>query len=209
MANKLQNIKAVTEMIAGTHKSQTRKSHYYGTTAIKTLEEDILEKDENGKPKVWIETDPKGFRTKVTQHEGFKSREPENSILKKIQKILKVPEQCPNCGTNMRKNEKRLNFKFWFSRKKCFSCVMSEETKIRLEGIDAWKSYENKIMQQNAEAWFNDADKEVEILKTQLVETVWGNAQGETGTVDITSFIEKMEKDYKKLKKEIRTKFKD
>ena len=207
MSNKLQNIRAVKELIAGTHKTQTKKSISLSSTKKEVIEDDIIERFENGKPKIWIETDTKGFRTRITQHEGFKSRQPENSILKSIQQTLKVPTECPQCGTNMRATEQRLNFKFWFKRKKCFSCVISEETKIKAQGEDAWKEYENNIMAANAESWFKDADKEVKLLKDQVEETVWGNADGDTGTVDTTIFVEKMEKDYEELKKDIRSKF--
>jgi len=205
--SKLQNIKAVKEMMAGTHRTQTRKTFAMSSKKQEVTEEDIIEKFEDGKPKIWIETDPKGFRTKVTQHDGFKSREPENSVRDQIQKLLSVPDQCPSCGKDMRDHEKELNFKFYFKRGKCFECVLKEERKIKDQGPEAWKAYENKIMLSNAEGWFKDADKEVEILKTQVKETVWGNADGETGEVDTTVFIEKMEKDYESLKKEIRTKF--
>jgi|TARA_R100000081_G_C4766517_1_gene143061 hypothetical protein len=204
MSNKLQNIKAVKEMIAGTHRTQTRKSHYYGSSKSKIKDEDILERDEKGNPKVWIETDTKGFRTKVTQHDGFKAREPENSILSTIQKILKVPECCPECGANMRAKEKDLNFKFYFKRGKCFDCVLKEESKIKRKGPEAWKEYESKIMSENAEAWFKQADKEVEILKTQMKQTTWENADGDRNEIDVTAFLEKMETDYQKLKDDIR-----
>jgi hypothetical protein len=209
MSNKLQNIKAIKQMLSGEHKSQTRQSHYFGKTTKEVSEEDILERFEDGRPKVWIESDPKGFRTKVTQHDGFKSREPENSIREQVKDILTVPNKCPECGTEMRNEEKKLNFKFWFKRKKCFGCVLSEERRIKDQGEDAWKEYQNKIMSGNAEGFLKDADKEVEILKTQLKETIWGNADGEQGTVDVTSFVKKMEKDYKKFKKDIRNKFKN
>tara|TARA_R100000908_G_C3743682_1_gene139574 strand:+ start:201 stop:827 length:627 start_codon:yes stop_codon:yes gene_type:complete len=205
--SKLQNMKAVKQMMAGTHKSQTRKTFAMSSKKQEVAEEDILERFENGKPKVWIETDPKGFRTKVTQHEGFKSREPENSILKTIQDTLKVPDKCPKCGKDMRDHEKKLNFKFYFMRGTCFECVLKEESKIRSKGEKAWQEYQNKIMKSNAESWFKDADKEVDILKTQMKETVWGNADGETGEVDTTEFVNKMEKDYEKLKEDIRSKF--
>ena len=207
MSNKLQNIKAVKEMMAGTHKTQTRKTFAMSSKKQEVLEKDIIERFEDGKPKIWIETDPKGFRTKVTQHDGFKSREPENSILKTIQDTLKVPDKCPECGKDMRDHEKSLNFKFYFKRGKCFGCVLTEERRIKDQGPDAWKKYQNKIMLENAEGWFKDADKEVEILKTQVKETIWGNADGETGEVDTTEFVKKMEKDYEKLKKDIRAKF--
>ena len=63
-------------------------------------------------------------------------------------------------------------------------------------------------MAANAESWFKDTDKEVEILKTQMKETIWGNAQGEVGQIDISDMVKKIDKDYKKLKANIRKSFK-
>ena len=206
--SKLQNIKAVKELLAGTHKSQGRKTFSMANNKKEVIEEDIIERDESGNPKVWIETDPiSKSRTRVTQHEGFKSRQPENSILQQIQKTLAVPEKCPSCGKKMRDHEKNLNFKFYFKRGKCFECVLKEETKIKMQGPEAWKAYEHKIMLENAEGWFKDADKEVEILKNQIVKT-WQNADGEYEEADMTSFLEKMEKDYLELKNNIRENYK-
>ena len=48
-----------------------------------------------------------------------------------IKDILRVPDECPKCGTNMREKEKALNFKFWFKRQKCFGCVLQEEREIK------------------------------------------------------------------------------
>ena len=206
--SKLQNVKAVKDMLAGTHKTQTRKTFSIANTKKEVPDEDIIERDENGEPKIWIETDPVSkTRTRVTQHDGFNTRQPENSILETIQDMLKVPKECPSCGTNMHEKEKRLNFKFWFKRKKCFGCVLEEERKIKLEGKDAWKAYENKIMLDNAEGWFKDADKEVEVLKNQIVKT-WQNADGDYEEADMSGFLEKMEKDYLELKENIRKNYK-
>jgi len=205
MSNKLQNVKAIKQMLAGEHRTQTRKSIYTGKT--NTSKSEVIESFEDGKPKVWIETDAKGFRTRVTQHDGFTTRQPENSILKNVQELLKVPKECPTCGTNMREKEQRLNFKFWFKRKKCFGCVLEEERKIKLQGEEAWKQYQKEIMLSNAESWFKDTDKEVEIVKQQMKETTWENADGERNEIDISSFIEKIEKDYNKLKEDVRSSF--
>jgi hypothetical protein len=207
MSSKLQNIKAVKQLLAGNHKMQTRKSIYTGSTKTEIPEEDIIERFEDGKPKIWIETSAKGIRTRVTQHDGFKSREPENSILKTVQDALAVPEKCPKCETKMRNEEKRLNFKFWYSRKMCFGCVLTEERRIKSEGEESWQEYQNKIMSANAESWFTDTDKEVEILKQSVKETVWGNADGERGEVDISSTIKRIETDYNELKETIRNQF--
>jgi hypothetical protein len=204
--SKLQNIKAVKELIAGTHKTQTRKTFAMGSTKKEIADKDIEQRFDDGRPKVWIERDAKGFETRVTQHDGFKSREPANSIRKQIQDALSVPEKCPECGKDMREHEKRLNFKFYFMRGKCFECVLKEERQIKAQGPDAWKEYQNKIMLANAESWFADADKEVEILKNQVVKT-WQNAQGEYGEADMSSFLEKMESDYLELKDNLRKRY--
>ena len=209
MSNKLQNIKAVKQMLSGEHKSQTRTSTYFSSTKTEIDEKDILEKFEDGSPKIWIETKSSGTRIKVTQHDGFKSRVPENSITEQIRDILRVPAECPKCGTEMRNEEKLLNFKFYFKKKTCFGCVLTEERKIRETGEDAWKKYQTKIMKTNAESWFKDVDKEVEIIKTQMKETVWENADGERGEMDISAIIKKIDKDYKKLKANIRKQFKN
>ena len=207
MSNKLQNIKAVKEMLSGTHKTQNRQSIYTGTTKTEIPEDDIIERFEDGRPKIWIETSATGTRTRITQHDGFKSREPENSILKSIQDALAVPEKCPKCGKLMRDHEQRLNFKFYFKRKMCFECVLKEESQIKNQGEEAWQKYQNEIMSANAESWFKDTDKEVEVLKQSMKETVWGNADGDFGEVDISAQIQRIETDYNKLKETIRNQF--
>ena len=60
MSNKLQNIKAVKEMLSGEHKFQKRKSTYFGDTKTNTEKTEVLEKFDDGRPKVWIETKPNG-----------------------------------------------------------------------------------------------------------------------------------------------------
>ena len=208
MSNKLRNIKAVKEMLSGEHKFQKRKTTYFGSTKTNTKKTEVLEKFDNGDPKVWIETKSNGTRIKVTQHDGFTSRVPENSIMDQVRDMLKVPDKCPSCGKDMRDHEQKLNFKFYFKRGKCFECVLKEESKIRSQGKEAWKKYQAKIMKANAESWFKDCDKEVEILKTQMKETVWENADGDRGEIDISEMVKKIDKDYKKLKSNIRKSFK-
>jgi hypothetical protein len=208
MSNKLQNIKAIKQMLNGEHKSQNRSSTYFGNVKTEIKSENILETFENGDPKVWIEIKPNGTRIKVTKHDGFTSRVPENSVLDQVRDMLRVPDECPSCGTKMRNEEQSLNFKFYFKRQKCFGCVLTEERRIKDEGEEAWKKYQNKIMKANAESWFKDCDKEVEILKTQMKETVWENADGNRGEIDISQMVKKIDKDYKKLKADIRKSFK-
>lgn len=202
MAGKLQNIKAIKEMIAGTHKSQNKTQ--IGYTGKKTIsDDDIIERFEDGTPKVWIETE-KGTRWRIEQHDGFRSKKPENSILDTINEILRVPKTCPKCNAQMKGvDEEHLNLKFWFMSKHCFGCQLKEESMIRVQGKEAWSEYSRKKLAANAEAWFKDTDKEVEIVRNSLKLQFVQNADGDLAEYDQTAFFEKFDSDYKKFKEQI------
>ena len=206
--SKLQNVKAIKEMLSGTHKSQTRQTHYYGTTKTEISDDDVLERDEDGKPKKWIETNANGHRTLVTQHNGWKSRESESGYLvRKALKSLEMPSKCPNCGADMHGSEKRLNEKFWNTHKTCFGCVLEMEQKIRNKGEEAWDKYQREKMHANAKAFFVDADADIKGLEKALTEEIKGvrNADGDIEEYDAAmskkKFNETVLKEYKKFKK--------
>jgi hypothetical protein len=113
MSKKLQNVKAVRDLLAGNHRTQTRKTFTFSKGPEKDM--DVVERFEDGKPKVWYETDAKGTRHKWTQKEGYRVKEAANSLLSSIKDILTAPDNCPECGEYMKVNEKRLNLKFYFS----------------------------------------------------------------------------------------------
>ena len=194
MSNKLQNVKANKELLAGTHSTQTRKSFGYtgeGTTSKRAVGD------------IWIEKDSAGVEYKIEQKNGFRTKTPLNSILKQVRDIMSVPKECPCCKKKMRDDEKALNFKMYFKRKKCFECVLKEETAIRLQGQEAWEEYSRKIMLANAEAWLADTDKEVEILRNSLKVQFTQNADGGLEEWDQSSFFGKFDNDYQELRKTI------
>ena len=212
MSNKLRNVQAVRDLLAGKHKTQTRKT--FGFTSDKVVADEVLEvfkegeskKYPAGRKKVWLETNPiSGVKTKCTQKEGFVIRESESaSIYKKaIKELLTAPDKCPKCDGDMKNEEKRLNMKFYFLRGCCYSCVLRDETKIRLKGPEAWAEYQKQIMRENATSFFRDADKEVDILKSSLKEVIWGNAQGEFGEADVSDYIQRVSSEYEEFKKTI------
>ena len=193
MSNKLQNTKAIQEMMAGTHKSQTRKSYGYNNT--------VTEKHAVGD--IWTETDTKGTVWRIEQKDGYRTRTVENSILDKVRAALTVPDTCPCCDKTMRDEEQRLNFKMYFIHKKCFECVIKEESHIKLQGKEAWKTYTKERMLANAEAWFRDTDKEVALLREAVRLQFVQNADGRLEDWDQTAFLEKFDQDYTKLKEQI------
>jgi len=194
MSNKLQNTKALKELLSGQHKSQTRTS--YGYTSIST------EKHEVGD--VWTETDPKtGTVWRFEQKDGYRTKTVDNGILDTIRKSLAVPETCPSCGGDMRDHEKHLHFKMYFIHKKCFTCVLKEENNIRAKGKQAWEEYSKQRMLDNAQAWFTDADKEVALLREALKLQFIQNADGQQEDWDQSAFLDKFDNDYKQLKEKI------
>ena len=64
-------------------------------------------------------------------------------------------------------------------------------------------SYNRKKLLANAKGWLKDADKEVEVLKKTLKDVMWENADGKIGEIDRTAWLEKVDKDYKKFKKDL------
>lgn len=198
--DKLQNVKAVRQMIDGTHKSQTRKTHGFSDAAATAKRN---EKHEIGD--IWEETDPKsGTVWKITQFDGFRSKVPANSVREEINEILNVPKTCPACDQKMKDvDEEHLNLKMYFIHKKCFSCVIKEETLIKARGKEAWEDYSRKKMLANAKSWMSDVDKEVEELKKAVTETYWQNADGRSEDIDVSAYMKKIDSDYQSLKEEI------
>jgi hypothetical protein len=195
MSKKLQNVKAVNELLTGVHRSQTRKTTGY-TKPKSDTKHDIGD--------IWTEIDPKtGTVWRYEQKDGYRTRVVDNSILQKIRAILSVPKTCPCCNKEMRDEEKHLNIKMYFIHKKCFSCVVSEETKIRTQGKEAWEEYSRKRMLLNAEAWLKDADHEVALLRETLKLQFVQDADGNLEQWNQTAFFEKFDKDYQETRERI------
>ena len=194
MSNKLQNTKALKELLSGQHKSQTRTSYGYTSTST----------DKHKVGDIWTETDPKtGTVWRFEQKDGYRTKTVDNSVLDVIRKSLTVPDKCPVCSGDMRDHEKHLHFKMYFIHKKCFSCVLKEESAIKLKGQDAWQDYNKQRMLANAEAWFTDADKEVALLREALKLQFVQNADGRVEEWDQSVFFEKFDNDYKQLKEKV------
>lgn len=144
---KLQNIKAIRQMLDGTHKSQTRTSVSF---------QNVKEKAEHNVGDVW--EDEKGIMWE--QREGFKIQKGKMDELREmINAKYKVPTHCPKCGKEM---STKLDKKFWNLEKHCFDCQVAFEHKLRVEG--KYEEYEKERMYKNAIAWLNDAEQETLVL---------------------------------------------
>ena len=175
--NKLQNIKAVQQMIDGTHKFQTKKSVGFSdaeATKKRNHHHDIGD--------IWEDADANGNITIVEQFDGFRTRKTKNSqVLGEVREELRSYANCPKdtctCDPNY-----YLNQKMRAIHGMCFDCVIDMEHELKKTG--QFEEYANKKLEANALAWLKKAEHDVVMLRdayTKASELVI-NGDGETET---------------------------
>lgn len=162
MTKKLQNIKAVQQMLDGTHKFQTKKT--VGFSDVKSKQSEIREVGD-----IWEETDAHGNTYVVEQRDGFRIRKTKNSDL--FQTVRDELQAFPNCrketctciGTH------HLDQKMRKIHGMCFDCVIEMEHELKKAG--QYEEYERNRIRENALAWLRDAERDVELLKQTYTQT--------------------------------------
>jgi len=173
--NKLQNIKAVQQMMDGTHKFQTKKTVGFSDTAATQKRN---ERHEIGD--TWEDVDAKGNIHVVEQHDGFRTRKSKNSaVLGKVREELRL---FPNCSETCKGADPNyyLNKKMRSIHGMCFNCVVDMEHELKKQG--KFEEYAQKRIEANALAWLETAKQDVEILREAYTKasTLVINGDGET-----------------------------
>ena len=157
--SKLNNVKAINEMIRGEHRTQTRKSKGYEK---KSLERKIGASWTDTKGQTWVQKN--GYKIKVGRL---------NNIRKAMDTSL-----CPKC------NKKATNWdkQFIVKEGKCHDCIVKEETLMVCEGYvknkPIYEQWERKKIRKNVESFLKDAAKDVEMLKARFTKTEFVNSDG-------------------------------
>ena len=149
MSKKLKNVKAVREMIAGTHKTQTKTNVSFG-------EKKTFVKREVGDR--WTDDDG----TLWEQKKGYKVK------LGKLSELRQNLNKFPNCKKEICTctNPKRNDIKMKTIHGMCFDCVIEMEHKLKIEG--KYEEYEREKIFANMKSWLKGAEVEKEALKTAL-----------------------------------------
>lgn len=161
MSKKLQNIKAVKEMIAGTHKFQTKKTIGFS---------DAKQKAEKNKRReigdVWEEKIGNTIY-RIEQCNGFRVKKPANSVAEEVREHL---NSYPNCQkeTCTCSIPNHLDKKMQTIHGMCYDCVIDMEHELRKQG--KYEEYEQKKIQDNAKAWLKRAEEDVKALKIAYTE---------------------------------------
>lgn len=199
MSNKLQNIKAINQMLDGTHKFQTNK-----TVGFSDAQDAAKRSERHEVGDVWEETDTQGITYVVEQKDGFRIRKTKNSEI--FQSIREEIRSFPNCrkdvctciGTHM------LDQKMRTVHGMCFDCVIEMEHEMRKDGT--FDAYAKNKVRENALAWLRDAERDVELLKqaytqaTQFVTNGEGETESWSAKMTPIEFEETIQKEFDKFK---------
>jgi hemerythrin-like domain-containing protein len=183
MAKKLQNVKAVQQMLDGTHKFQTKKTVGFSDA------QDVAKRNERHEiGDTWEETDPSsGTIYVIEQKDGFRIRKPKNSEV--FQEIREELRAFPNCRkeTCTCAGRHPLDQKMRSIHGMCFDCTIEMEHELKKEG--KYEEYEQQKIRENALAWLASAERDVAMLKetyTQASKFV------SSGNGDVESWAQKM-----------------
>ena len=198
MSKKLQNIKAVKQMIDGTHKFQTKKT--IGFT-------DAKQKAEKNKSRnvgdIWEEKIGNTVYT-IEQKDGFRVKRPKNAVAQEVREYL---NSYPNCQKDCCKTSyNHLDKKMRRIHGMCYDCVIDMEHELRKQG--KYEEYENEKIRNNKLAWLKKAEEDVQALKKAYTESQQfvTNSDGlmETWAAQMTpeEFEEKVETQFKKFKED-------
>lgn len=176
MSKKLQNIKAIQQMLEGDHKFQTKKSVGF-TDAEATAKKN--EHHEIGD--IWDETDPlTGLVYTVEQKDGFRIRKSKLSdVFQDIRNEMRRFNNCPK-ETCTCIAPKAIDEKMRKIHNMCLDCVIDMEHHLRTTG--EYEKYEQDKIKANALAWLAAAETDVEMLKQAYTEAMSfvSNSEGQT-----------------------------
>ena len=200
--NKLQNIKAIQQMLDGNHKFQTKKTVGFSDAKAAAKKSEHHEVGD-----IWEEVDPvTGNVTVVEQRDGFRIKKSKNSDT--MQSVRDYLRSFPNCQkescTCIKPNH--LDEKMRKLNGMCFDCTIEYEHELKKQG--KFDEYARDKMRNNALAWLKQAEQEVELLKRTYTEAakVVTNSDGLTETIGAKmtpeEFEETIQKSFDKFKED-------
>jgi hypothetical protein len=202
MSKKLQNTKAVQQMLDGTHKFQTKK-----TVGFSDAEQVAKRNERHEVGDTWEETDSStGITYIYEQRDGFRVKKTKASDA--LQSIREEIRAFPNCrketctciGTH------HLDQKMRKIHGMCFDCTIEMEHELRKEG--KFEEYEQSKIRENKLAWLAAAERDVAMLKqaytqaSKFVTNSDGQQEAWTARMTAEEFDETIQKQFDKFKQE-------
>lgn len=187
---KIENLNDVKKLLVGEHESQNKVSVGY----------DGDKQEDNITRKIgdrWFDVDGNEWE----QKNGYKIK-----LGKEWQQEL---HQYLNTFPNCRKENctcmfpKKIDEKMRRIHGMCFDCVVDMEHKIRLEG--KWDEYEKTKVKENALAWLREAEKDKDVIASELSRMEFTNDFGDNEKwktpFNKEEMLEKIEKEFAEFRK--------
>jgi len=200
MSKKLQNIKAIQQMLDGNHKFQSKKTIGFSDA------EDIAKKNEKHQiGDVWEETDSvTGVTYIIEQRDGFRIKKTKSTEV--LQTVREELRSFPNCRkeTCTCLGKHPLDIKMQKIHGMCFDCVIEMEHELKKEG--KYEEYEQNKIRENALAWLRTAEQDVNMLKeaytqaSKFVTNSEGQLESWTAKMTPEEFEETIESQFKAFK---------
>ena len=192
--NKLQNIKAVQQMIDGTHKFQTKKTIGFSDAKSAAKKSEIHNVGD-----IWEEVDLiTGAVTIIEQKDGFRIRKSKNSdALQQVRDYLRTFPNCQKESCTCVKPS-HLDEKMRKINGMCYDCTVTFEHELKMSG--EFEEYAREKVKNNAIAWIKQAEHEVELLKKVYTEAskIVTNSDGLTENIDAKMSAEEFEETIQK-----------
>lgn len=193
----LKNIKVVTEMLEGRHRTQTRTT--VGYQPLKEIK--VREVGET-----WEEVSPEGIVTVWEQKKGYRVKKSANAdALQKVRDFLKQYPNCyEDCEKKVTKKYTRYDDNTRMIHGMCLDCLARYETELKIRG--EFTEYERQKKIDSLQNWFKDAEKEKDILKTAIATGAFAEQDGtfeKWRPENLTAFLEKMDEDFEKLRQSL------
>ena len=200
MSKKLQNIKAVQQMIDGNHKFQTKK-----TVGFSDAESKAKRNERHDVGDIWEESDPvTGNIYVIEQRDGFRIKKTKNSeVFQQIRDELNTFTKCPKEKCTCI-NPQRIDEKMRRVHDMCFDCVIEMEHELKKQGT--YDAYEKERVRNNALAWLRSAEQDITLLKqaytqsTQFVSNSSGDLETWAAKMSPSEFEEKIQKEFERFK---------
>ena len=200
MSKKLQNIKAVQQMIDGNHKFQTKK-----TVGFSDAESKAKRNERHEVGDIWEEADPvTGNIYVIEQRDGFRIKKTKNSeVFQQIRDELNTFTKCPKEKCTCI-NPQRIDEKMRRIHDMCFDCVIDMEHELKKHG--KYEEYERDRVRNNALAWLRSAEQDINLLKqaytqsTQFVSNSSGDLETWAAKMSPEEFEEKIQKEFERFK---------
>jgi hypothetical protein len=201
MSKKLQNIKAIQQMLGGNHKFQTRKSFFFSEDKPITTEPSIRKVGDR-----WVEEDASGWKTYCELRGAnyvWKSSTPfeywdeHEEYWKTINSFTNCQKETCTCRSPTKVDEK-----FRRIMGMCTDCVAEVETKMQIRG--EFSDYARNKILENVKAYLRDIEIELESWKRDI-RSKMAFANGDATIEEWQSnnpelLIEKMESEFHEMK---------